>query len=59
MEGLDELRVKESDRLSAVAAGLKANGVPHEEGADYLMSKAEATGLAVVWLRHIWIIALP
>ena len=27
MEGLHELRVKESDRLAAVAAGLKANGV--------------------------------
>lgn len=27
MEGLEELRVKESDRLAAVAAGLKANGV--------------------------------
>ena len=37
MEGLEELRVKESDRLAAVAAGLKANGVPHEEGSDYLV----------------------
>ncbi|MCY6382882.1 3-phosphoshikimate 1-carboxyvinyltransferase [Hoeflea prorocentri] len=32
MEGLEELRVKESDRLSAVAAGLKINGVDCEEG---------------------------
>ncbi|MEM7567275.1 MAG: 3-phosphoshikimate 1-carboxyvinyltransferase [Pseudomonadota bacterium] len=32
MEGLDELRVKESDRLSAVVAGLRANGVSCEEG---------------------------
>ncbi len=37
MEGLEELRVKESDRLAAVAAGLKANGVPHEEGKDFLV----------------------
>lgn len=39
MLGLEELRVKESDRLAAVAAGLKANGVPHEEGDDYLVVK--------------------
>lgn len=36
MQGLDELRVKESDRLSAVAAGLAANGITHEEGHDWL-----------------------
>jgi len=40
MEGLHELRVKESDRLAAVAAGLKANGVAHEAGDDWL----EVTG---------------
>lgn len=32
MPGLDELRVKESDRLAAVARGLEANGVPCREG---------------------------
>lgn len=32
MNGLEELRVKESDRLSAVANGLKLNGVSCEEG---------------------------
>jgi 3-phosphoshikimate 1-carboxyvinyltransferase len=32
MQGLEELRVKESDRLAAVAAGLKANGVDCTEG---------------------------
>lgn len=37
MEGLAELRVKESDRLAAVAAGLAANGVTHEAGPDYLI----------------------
>jgi len=34
MRGLEELRVKESDRLAAVAAGLKANGVSVDELAD-------------------------
>lgn len=37
MEGLDELRVKESDRLAAVARGLAACGVAHEEGPDFLV----------------------
>ena len=37
MEGLAELRVKESDRLAAVAAGLAANGVEHETGPDWLL----------------------
>ncbi|MCP4316201.1 MAG: 3-phosphoshikimate 1-carboxyvinyltransferase [Hyphomicrobiales bacterium] len=32
MQGLEELRVKESDRLSAVAEGLKLNGVDCDEG---------------------------
>ena len=32
MQGLEELRVKESDRLSAVAAGLAANRIVCEEG---------------------------
>jgi 3-phosphoshikimate 1-carboxyvinyltransferase len=36
MRGLEELRVKESDRLSAVAAGLAANGVHYSETADSL-----------------------
>ncbi|ACL61849.1 3-phosphoshikimate 1-carboxyvinyltransferase [Methylobacterium nodulans ORS 2060] len=38
MQGLHELRVKESDRLAAVAAGLKANGVAHVvEGDDLIV----------------------
>ncbi|MEK9672186.1 MAG: 3-phosphoshikimate 1-carboxyvinyltransferase [Rhodospirillaceae bacterium] len=37
MEGLAELRVKESDRLASVARGLAACGVPVEEGDDYLV----------------------
>ena len=36
MLGLAELRAKESDRLSSVAAGLAANGVRHEMGAASL-----------------------
>lgn len=36
MEGLEELRVKESDRLTAVEAGLQANGVPTQSGRDWL-----------------------
>ncbi|GGA42296.1 3-phosphoshikimate 1-carboxyvinyltransferase [Pelagibacterium lentulum] len=37
MPGIEELRVKESDRLAAVARGLEANGVACEEGDDYLI----------------------
>jgi 3-phosphoshikimate 1-carboxyvinyltransferase len=38
MQGLHELRVKESDRLAAVAAGLAEMGVPHEiEGDDLIV----------------------
>jgi 3-phosphoshikimate 1-carboxyvinyltransferase len=38
MRGLKELRVKESDRLAAIAAGLAANGVEVEiEGDDLIV----------------------
>lgn len=37
MRGLSELRVKESDRLAAIAAGLKANGVEQEIVGDDLI----------------------
>ncbi|QQS14841.1 MAG: 3-phosphoshikimate 1-carboxyvinyltransferase [Rhodospirillales bacterium] len=36
MLGVAELRAKESDRLASVAAGLAANGVRHDIGADFL-----------------------
>ncbi len=36
MNGLEELRVKESDRLAAVEAGLAANGVMTQSGPDWL-----------------------
>jgi 3-phosphoshikimate 1-carboxyvinyltransferase len=37
MRGLHELRVKESDRLAAVAAGLRVNGVEVEIAGDDLI----------------------
>ncbi len=37
MEGLAELRVKESDRLQAVSDGLSANGIVHQTGPDSLV----------------------
>jgi 3-phosphoshikimate 1-carboxyvinyltransferase len=40
MQGLEELRVKESDRLAAVERGLQANGVKTSSGHDWL----EVTG---------------
>src|SRR5690606_29371791 len=55
-EGLAELRVKESDRLAAVAAGLTANGVAHRAGADWLEIPGEARiaggGLVAAHLDH-------
>jgi 3-phosphoshikimate 1-carboxyvinyltransferase len=46
MRGLKELRVKESDRLAAVADGLKANGVEFEIDGDDLIvhGKGRAMG---------------
>lgn len=35
MTGVKELRVKESDRIDAMATGLRANGVTVEEGEDW------------------------
>ena len=35
MRGLDELRVKESDRIDAMATGLRACGVQVDEGEDW------------------------
>jgi len=44
MQGLEELRVKESDRLAAVARGLEANGVDCTEGADTLSVRGRPGG---------------
>ena len=45
MRGLEELRVKESDRLEAVAQGLKVNGVRYEiEGDDLIVEGGAVQG---------------
>ncbi|WP_047453994.1 3-phosphoshikimate 1-carboxyvinyltransferase [Rhizobium rhizogenes] len=44
MLGLEELRVKESDRLSAVAEGLTLNGVDCTEGKDSLTVRGRPDG---------------
>ncbi|MNH95633.1 3-phosphoshikimate 1-carboxyvinyltransferase [compost metagenome] len=44
MLGLEELRVKESDRLSAVAEGLKLNGVDCDEGKETLVVRGHPGG---------------
>src|SRR5690606_38664597 len=44
MLGIEELRVKESDRLTAVAEGLKANGVDCTEGKDTLAVRGRPDG---------------
>ena len=45
MRGLEELRVKESDRLAAVAAGLTANGVRYTiEGDDLIVEGGAVPG---------------
>ncbi|MEQ9489502.1 MAG: 3-phosphoshikimate 1-carboxyvinyltransferase [Alphaproteobacteria bacterium] len=45
MTGIGELRVKESDRLAAVVAGLRANGVTVADGEDWM--KITGTGGAI------------
>ena len=55
MEGLEELRVKESDRLAAVEAGLAANGVSTRSGRDWLEvdgGGAKGGGLVVTHMDH-------
>ena len=57
MPGLAELRAKESDRLSSVSAGLSANGVRHEMGADFLVVQGDGKppaggGLVKTHLDH-------
>ncbi|MGB7433708.1 MAG: 3-phosphoshikimate 1-carboxyvinyltransferase, partial [Ahrensia sp.] len=44
MDGLEELRVKESDRLAAVARGLEANGVDCTEGEQSLTVRGRPGG---------------
>ena len=56
MRGLKELRVKESDRLAAVADGLRCNGVTVEiEGDDLIvhgMGRAAGGGLVATHMDH-------
>lgn len=56
MEGLSELRVKESDRLAATAAGLIANGVTARVDGDTLIvagtGKAKGGGTIATHLDH-------
>jgi len=56
MNGLEELRVKESDRLSAIVAGLRANGVTVEERPDGMVVTGQARvkggGLVTTHLDH-------
>jgi len=44
MRGLEELRLKESDRLAAIVAGLRANGVAVEELEDGLVVEGMGSG---------------
>ena len=56
MQGLEELRVKESDRLSAVARGLEANGVDCTEGEARLRcaaGRAARASAAAQWTGNV------
>ena len=44
MRGIKELRVKESDRIDAMARGLEACGINIEEGRDYLIVHGRGPG---------------
>jgi len=55
MEGLEELRVKESDRLQAVSDGLEECGVKFESGSDWLKvigGEVSGGGLVKTHLDH-------
>ncbi|MGR1581447.1 3-phosphoshikimate 1-carboxyvinyltransferase [Thalassobius sp. S69A] len=44
MRGVKELRVKESDRIEAMASGLRLNGVQVEDGPDWWIVKGRGHG---------------
>ena len=44
MRGVRELRVKESDRIDAMAKGLRSNGVSVDEGEDWWVVKGNGAG---------------
>lgn len=58
MRGVKELRVKESDRIEAMATGLRANGVEVEDGEDWWIVSGQGTGnvrgggLCATYLDH-------
>ena len=55
MAGIGEMRVKESDRLAAVTAGLRANGVDCAEGPDWLTvrgGRVPGGGVVATHLDH-------
>ena len=58
MRGIKELRVKESDRIDAMARGLEACGIKVEEGNDYLIVHGRGPGgvpggaTVASWLDH-------
>ncbi len=54
MRGLKELRVKESDRLAAVADGLRANGVAVEIDGDDLIVHGNGRGLGRRHRHHAY-----
>jgi len=47
MTGIGELRFKESDRLSSVSNGLKANNIPCTEGSDSLVIEGCPSGKGI------------
>ena len=44
MRGVKELRVKESDRIEAMASGLRANGVEVDDGPDWWVVHGKRVG---------------
>jgi 3-phosphoshikimate 1-carboxyvinyltransferase len=58
MRGVKELRVKESDRIDAMATGLRANGISVEDGEDWWIvdgrgiSDVPGGGLCATYLDH-------
>ena len=58
MRGVKELRVKESDRIEAMATGLRANGVEVEDGEDWWIVSGQGSntvrggGLCATYLDH-------
>jgi len=56
MRGIKEMRVKECDRIDAMARGLEANGVKIEEGQDFLIvhgaGKVTGGGTCATFLDH-------